>query len=281
VRPLPRDGDRFGTLTVVGESYLVANEKDPKRARRRVMTVCDCGARKARLWANLHEGVRCIDCRSSRTPGGPPVGTIYGRLTVVARPVSFPVRPRVRVPVQCTCGRYRFVEEQLMRRGLLASCGSCVRLGEEAASFVHGGSYDRLYRVWAQMRNRCRNVNEPRYGGRGITVCPEWDDYSAFRDWSLSHGYADGLQIDRYPNRDGNYEPGNCRWTTALENQRNKDVVRYYELWGESKTARMWSEDPRASGIGEQGIRLRVAAGWSVERAVTTPSYRKPRQASA
>lgn len=75
------------------------------------------------------------------------------------------------------------------------------------------------------MKERCfnhRSTNYKYYGGRGITVCDEWkDDYVAFRDWALSHGYAPDLSIDRI-NVDGIYKPSNCRWATNKEQQNNK-----------------------------------------------------------
>ena len=84
----------------------------------------------------------------------------------------------------------------------------------------HGGARTRLYDCWAAMKSRCSNPKHPnyhRYGGRGITVCPEWQTFPPFRDWALSHGYTDELTIDRV-NNDGNYEPANCEWVTQSEN---------------------------------------------------------------
>ncbi len=81
----------------------------------------------------------------------------------------------------------------------------------------HGGRNDALYYVWRGIKSRClseSNPNYSNYGGRGISICEEWiDDYSAFKDWSVSNGYSKKLSIDRI-NNDGNYEPINCRWTT-------------------------------------------------------------------
>lgn len=81
-----------------------------------------------------------------------------------------------------------------------------------------------LYFCWHDLKNRCNNNKYRayhRYGGRGITVCNEWqNDFVIFKDWALSNGYKIGLVIDR-KNNDGNYEPSNCRFITQSENARN------------------------------------------------------------
>ncbi len=91
--------------------------------------------------------------------------------------------------------------------------------------FHKGMSYSAIYNVWRCMKQRCNNPNASgykNYGGRGISVCNEWEKSSeAFYDWALANGYAPGLQIDRIDN-DGNYEPSNCRWVTPKENASNR-----------------------------------------------------------
>lgn len=74
------------------------------------------------------------------------------------------------------------------------------------------------------MKCRCQNKNHHafvHYGGRGIKVCEEWQQFEPFRDWALANGYADDLSIDRI-NNDGNYEPANCRWATPKEQNNNR-----------------------------------------------------------
>lgn len=79
-----------------------------------------------------------------------------------------------------------------------------------------------LYRVWAAMKNRCSNPQHRNYGARGITVCDEWrDSYLTFRDWAHSHGYQQGLSLDRVKNELG-YSPSNCRWATPTTQSRNR-----------------------------------------------------------
>src|SRR3972149_9762125 len=97
-------------------------------------------------------------------------------------------------------------------------------------SYKHGESFTRLHNIWALIKQRCANPkaeNYPNYGGRGITICPEWTYcYITFRDWALNNGYAKGLQINRIDN-DGNYEPSNYNWVTILENNRNQTKTKF------------------------------------------------------
>ena len=92
-------------------------------------------------------------------------------------------------------------------------------------NYKHGESHTRLHSIWADMKSRCLNKRHTaykNYGDRGITICPEWtESYIIFRDWSLNNGYNDSLTINR-KNNDGNYEPNNCNWATAKENNRNQ-----------------------------------------------------------
>lgn len=83
----------------------------------------------------------------------------------------------------------------------------------------------RIYKIWLGMRQRCNNPNDKDYGlygGRGISVCEEWDNSSeAFIEWAKANGYSDGLSIDRV-DTNGNYCPENCRWATSTQQARNK-----------------------------------------------------------
>lgn len=95
-------------------------------------------------------------------------------------------------------------------------------------NYKHGETGNKLYFVWQGIKQRILNSNNKKYkdyGGRGITICPEWmlklTGYLNFRNWALSNGYKDGLQIDR-KNTNGNYEPSNCRFITNAENCQNK-----------------------------------------------------------
>ena len=92
------------------------------------------------------------------------------------------------------------------------------------------------------MNARCRDMDNDGYGGRGITVCKDWqDDFMKFYDWSMEHGYSDKLTIDRI-DVNGNYEPSNCRWATVKQQARNTRYNRIYEFSGEEKCLAEWCE---------------------------------------
>ncbi len=138
----------------------------------------------------------------------------------------------------CECGNEKDIYGAHLRRKNTRSCG-CYRketsyeLAKNMDHTVCGRrkirTRDRLYFIWCGMKSRCRNPNNcgyKYYGGKGVKVCQEWQDYNPFRDWSLANGYADNLTIDRI-NSDGNYEPNNCQWITRAENTRRRKGMKY------------------------------------------------------
>lgn len=140
-----------------------------------------------------------------------------------------------------------------------------------ATRYRHGGCGTRLYNIWAAMKRRTTSpkaISYPYYGAKNIKVCDEWKVYENFRDWSLSHGYANGLTIDRIDsNKD--YSPDNCRWTTMKEQQNNRRNNHIITFSGETKTLSQWAE---IVGINPKTLSRRIVdKGWPIDKALTTP----------
>jgi len=112
---------------------------------------------------------------------------------------------------------------------------------------THGKSNERIYRIWRAMRDRAkREIGEAykNYGGRGITVCDEWnevDGFSRFYEWAMENMYTDSLTIDRIDNSKG-YCPENCRWVDTKAQANNTRRNLNIEFRGETKTLKQWTE---------------------------------------
>src|SRR5689334_9648060 len=95
-----------------------------------------------------------------------------------------------------------------------------------------------IYNIWRCMRVRCRNKNHPIYGGRGITVCSEWEIFDNFyRDMGER---PDGMSIDRIDNSKG-YSKENCRWATPRQQVENSRNAKHIEVNGITKTVAGWA----------------------------------------
>ena len=95
-------------------------------------------------------------------------------------------------------------------------------------NYIHGYRGTKLYKIWRNMKSRCLNKNRENYqyyGGRGITIYPEWLDFIPFRDWALKNEYREDLTIDR-KDINGNYEPSNCQWIPLKENCQKKRTTK-------------------------------------------------------
>lgn len=151
------------------------------------------------------------------------IGYKSGRLTVVAFERKAADGSSI-WRCACDCGAMVGVIARNLRSGNTKSCG-CLRR-ERASSSDHGhkrrGLSSPTYVSWSRMMQRCNDPNSNRwslYGGRGITVCPQWRTFQGFL--ADMGERPPGKTLDRI-NVDGNYEPDNCRWATASEQARNR-----------------------------------------------------------
>lgn len=190
--------------------------------------------------------------------------------------------------VECKCGTtkcvsvYEFSEQRHM------SCG-CFRHylnKHQTSNLRHGESHSPIHKLWTSMKNRCVYSGcekRQRYAGRGIKICDEWiKSYESFRDYAIANGYKPGSQIDRFPDIDGNYEPGNVRFVSAKENSRNRVVTQFVTAWGETKSIADWADDVRCR-VSLHTLYRRVTGNgltnvWNPESAISTPALPKGRE---
>lgn len=127
---------------------------------------------------------------------------------------------------ECECGSIRSVPSKNLRNGKSKSCGCLQKEILHKMHLEHGGALkkEKEYRAWIQMKQRCSNPKSSHYGdygGRGISVCERW--IYSYKNFLEDMGRAPSKfhSIDRI-NVDGNYEPGNCKWSTQTEQVHNQ-----------------------------------------------------------
>lgn len=243
---------RYGRLTVL-------RELEQQEYLRVLWCRCDCGTEKAVKLKNVRSGTTsscgCFNKqRSSETHRGkvfqrsrrwqfvPKPGMRFDRLLVTAvidnpKPIGS-LRPRLAVEVQCDCGTVKVCNWFNVRSGITRSCGCLAaeltstrrKYETEEPNFRHGFRQAGRkptpeYSAWVGMQDRCNNpkcTGYRHYGGRGISVCQEWQDsFLAFLE-HVGPRPSPKHSIDRYPDNNGNYEPGNVRWATWSQQMRNR-----------------------------------------------------------
>lgn len=203
-------------------------------------------------------------------------GDRFGRLVYIEE--RAPRSNRRRALFRCDCGREVEIAFHDAHSGHTVSCG-CFHTERQRSARSHGATVgDRAgtpeYRCWKAMKGRCLNPNNSsyaRYGGRGITVCDRW--HRSFEDFLADMGRKPTREhtIDRIDSK-GNYEPGNCRWATKVEQRRNTCTVRPVTIDGETQLITDWA---KVSGVPEESISSRLRKGWSPKDAVFRPVERR------
>lgn len=196
--------------------------------------------------------MKCIDM----------IGQKFGKLTVVSRACN-DKKGQAQWYCECECGGSTITTRYNLISGQTKSCGCILRSHKLSESDIQ------LQAVFTNMKSRCYNKNNTHYkyyGAKGITICEEWNNINAFREWAYANGYQPGLTIDRI-DVNGNYEPSNCRWVSMAVQNKNKNNNRSITYKGETHLISEWAT---IVGIERRTIQYRLdKAGWTVEQALT------------
>jgi len=203
------------------------------------------------------------------------IGQRFGRLTVIK---GLDKNKSGEYPwlCKCDCGNETIGVSWRLRNGEKKSCGCLQKEVTSKRVSKHKMYGTRLHSIWRHMKERCDNPNVKfyqNYGGRGITYCQEWEEFSDFYEWSIKNGYKDNLTIDRI-DVNGNYEPDNCRWATTKEQNVNRRNTIRITIDGVTKTIPEWSEK---TGVKVSTLRWRYCNGLKGRDIICTKDRRGKR----
>lgn len=201
------------------------------------------------------------------------VGRVYGKLVVIKN--NGLKKGRTHWLCECKCGNTRSIRTSNLQSS--SSCGCRRKEKGNTYSQTHGGSYTRLYSIWAGIIQRSTNKRSKdygNYGARGVKIYEPWLNFSGFRsDMGPSYEAHCSLYGERQTtieraDNNGDYNPDNCRWATKKEQSRNTRHNKMIEINNDRKCLSEWLEEKK---ICQDTYKRRVRNGWSPEEAITTP----------
>jgi hypothetical protein len=204
-------------------------------------------------------------------------GMRFGRLTVLEEVAKRNSKRAFRC--LCDCGNTTIANLGNLVTQTIRSCGCLSRESRSVIRLKHGESHPDgapqgtpEYRTWKSIIQRCfnrRSRGYPGYGGRGITMCERWR--KSFAEFLADMGRKPSPlhSIDRYPDNNGNYEPGNCRWATRTQQNRNRRDTVFITINGQTKCVSEWAQQ---AGISWATIQRRMDAGL-VGESLLLPRY--------
>lgn len=273
--------------THVGETYGSWEILDIEKGKGYLTRCTICGKEKWRGYAEVlnHTYGECSCNGSDRKYYTEEwSGKKIGHLTIL----KYQGKPNRGFVCKCDCGNTVVRKPTYLLDNAKAYCGTRCRYYQEEVTPLNGESSNRIYRILRGMKDRCNNPKNQGYylyGGRGIKVCDEWQDYFTFKEWALTHGYRDDLSIERIDNDKG-YEPSNCTWIPREDQWKNTHPAytfkerdaeklrekRLVEIDGERHLKKEWCD---IYGITEPAVRYRMKHyGMSFEEALKMPKAR-------
>ncbi len=196
-------------------------------------------------------------------------GMVFGRLTVQHREGT--KNKKVTWLCRCSCGSSLAVVSQNLLDKHTRSCGCLQRELVSKRTSTHRKSQSKIYDVWCKLVSRCQNEKDKSYasyGGRGITVCDEWLDFSNF--YNDMGDAPKNKSIDRI-NNDAGYSKENCRWATKHQQTDNRRVTLWLTHNGETRSLRGWADK---LNLNYARIFHRYKKGWDSYRILFEPKYK-------
>ena len=187
-------------------------------------------------------------------------GDKYGRLTAIEFS-SMGKNHHQHWLFMCDCGKKKVLQVERVKSGNTKSCGCLI-----GKKIIHGMRKTRIYDSWQHMKSRCLNKNNSKYkdyGGRGITICPEWLTFENF--YKDMGKMPENKTLDRIKNNEG-YCKSNCRWSTNSEQQNNTRRNHLITYKGKTQTVAQWS---RELNIKYATLSRRLSRGMSVNKSLT------------
>ena len=213
--------------------------------------------------------------RTSTASSLPPSAGVSGQQILLTgqrfgqRVVMRAVNARM-VETRCDCGVVAVVVLRDLRCGKGLACSRCARVRHGHAQRSNGQPSSREWNSWYGAKQRCFNARATHfavYGGRGIAMCSRWRE--SFGAFLADMGpRPSGTSLDRI-DTNGNYEPGNCRWSTHKEQHRNRRDTVMLTARGETAPVIVWAD---RLGIKVGTIHSRLRRGWSPEEALAPRS---------
>lgn len=214
-------GKIFSRLIVLSLNSEKRYKSGNNTTRELVFNVqCDCGKIFTVGQRRLSDG-RSAHCRSCGSTNALKInpGDKFNRWQVVEKLGN--KNGNIHYKCICECGNSGSISGSQLKKNKSHGCLDCGNKDK----IKHGRSFTAEYRTWNSMRERCRNPKQKQfsdYGGRGISVCERWDkSFAHFLEDMEEKIKGKRISIDRIDN-EGNYEPGNCRWSTPQENTNNR-----------------------------------------------------------
>lgn len=264
-------GSRFGSLVCIKE----ANRK----VAGSVVWVCQCDCGRTedvaayRLTSTRKrcQKTMCNECSSKRRSLDL-AGQKFSEFEVLSREEGR-LNGLIVWKCKCSCGNVEVISTGALTQGKRKRCKTCAANLKLKVSTKHSMSYTPTYKSWSEMIVRCyceTNSSYPRYGGRGIKVCDRWRE--SFQNFFEDMGERpENKTLDRIDNS-GNYEPGNCKWSTAQEQALNRrsSVILTYK--GKTQNLSQWAKE---LGFSDETLRSRIKRGWSTEQVFETLPLRR------